>query len=101
MQDISVRGSLDIQAQRFLSVIRPDKIRRFAQDSAIVLAREIAFAALYLDDSGATLGEVAGAQRRGNCLFEGDDQQTVIRSDPAVLRCHVPLSSKASSARKN
>lgn len=50
-------------------------------DGGVVGAGEIAFAgALDLDDAGAEIAEVAGAERAGEGLFEGEDGEAGERS---------------------
>jgi hypothetical protein len=46
-------------------------------DDVIVLAGEVAFRALDLDDARPGIGEPAGALRRRHGLFDGNDEETL------------------------
>ena len=54
-------------------------MRALAVHDVIVMAREIALRALDLDDASAGVGQPAGALRRGDCLFDGDDEEAFER----------------------
>ena len=64
----------DIQRQAFLGTVQPNEIGRLAFDGLIVIAREVTdFRPLDFDHPRAEVGELTGAKRCGDGLFEGDD----------------------------
>ncbi|MNL15081.1 hypothetical protein D3C87_1360520 [compost metagenome] len=67
-------GRLHVQRQAFLRTVGPDEMRRQAAHARVVGAGEIPRAGpLDLDHARAKVRQLAGAERRGNRLFEGDD----------------------------
>jgi hypothetical protein len=66
----------EIEAERFLAAVEPDEIRAFAVRQRIVIAREIAFRPLHLDDARARVGQPAARHRRRHRLLERHHQQT-------------------------
>ncbi len=70
-QDLDGFGLLEIEGERLLAPVEPDEIGREALHGGVVGAGEIAAAgALDLDDFGAEIGQMPGAERSGNGLFE-------------------------------
>ena len=64
-------GLLEIEGERLLAPVEPDEIGREALDRGVVGAGEVAPAGpLDLDDFGAEIGQMPGAERSGNGLFE-------------------------------
>jgi hypothetical protein len=69
---------LEVERQAFLGAVGPDEVRGLALDAGVVGAGEVARAgALDLDHARAEVGELAGAERRGDGVFEGDDGDAV------------------------
>ena len=69
----------EIEHHRLLAAIEPDEMRALAVHDVIVMAREIALRALDLDDASAGVRQPAGALRRGDCLFDRDDEEAFER----------------------
>ena len=72
-------GLVEIEHQRFLAAVEPDEIGALALRQRVVAAREIALRPLDLDDARAGVGEPARAHRRGDGLFERDDEEAFER----------------------
>jgi hypothetical protein len=71
---------LHIERQAFLRAVEPHEISRLSFDGLVVIAREIADCrALDLDHSSAQVRELAGGERRGDGLLEGDDGDAIQR----------------------
>ena len=68
---------LDVDRQRLLAPVEPGEIGRLAVRGGVVGAGEVAVRAFELDDPRPGIGEPAARQRRGDGLFEGDDQDPV------------------------
>jgi hypothetical protein len=65
---------LQIQRQALLAAVGPDEVRAQALHSLVIAAREVtAPGALDLDDACALVGELAGAEGRGDGMLERDD----------------------------
>ena len=75
MQQRGVVGIFDVGDKALLAAVQPDEIAGEAFGGFVVEAREIAFGALDLDDPGARVGEAGLTVRRGDGLFEGDDEE--------------------------
>ena len=75
MQQRGVGRVLDVGDQALLAAVQPDEIAGQAVGRLVVAAREVAFRALDLDDARAGIGEAGAAIRRGDRLFERDDEQ--------------------------
>ncbi|MNY51822.1 hypothetical protein D3C86_1874440 [compost metagenome] len=66
-------GVLEVQGQALLGAVGPDEMRGHAAHALVVATGEIAGAwALDLDHAGAQVGQLAGAERRGNGVFQAD-----------------------------
>jgi hypothetical protein len=59
----------------FLAAVEPDEIGALALRQRVIAAREIALRPLDLDDARPRVGEAARAHRRGDGLFERDDEE--------------------------
>ncbi len=70
-----VLGFVEIEHDRFLAAIEPDEIAALAVHEIVIAAREVAFRPLDLDDARAGIGQPARAHRRGDRLFERDDEE--------------------------
>ena len=65
---------LHVERDAALAAVQPDEEAGLAVHEAVVGAGEVALArALDLDDIGAEVGQVAGADRRRHRVFERDD----------------------------
>ena len=67
-------GLVRSSTTRFLAAVEPDEIGALALRQRVIAAREIALRPLDLDDARAGVGEAARAHRRGDGLFERDDE---------------------------
>jgi hypothetical protein len=62
---------LQVQRQAFLAAVGPHEVRAQAVDAAVVGAREVAHARAFdLDHPCALVGQLAGAERRGDGVLE-------------------------------
>ncbi|MNN15190.1 hypothetical protein D3C81_1282900 [compost metagenome] len=69
---------LEVQAQAFLGTVGPDEMRGHATHALVIATGEVADAgALDLDHPRAEVGELAGAERRGDGVFEADHGDAV------------------------
>jgi hypothetical protein len=59
-----------------LAAVEPNEIAGKAFGGFVVTAREVAFRALDFNNSRAGVGEAGGTVRRGDRLFERDDEKT-------------------------
>src|SRR5262249_60979181 len=84
IQYLSGRKLFQIESQRFLGAIRPDKMTGHAAHRSVVSAGKVAnFGTLDLDYARAEIGQVTSCQRRRYCLLERNDSDTLQRT-----RCH-------------
>ena len=73
-QRLGAVGVLDVQRHALLGAVGPDEVRGQPADPGVVAAGEVAGAGtLDLDHAGAEVGELAGGERRGDGVLEGDD----------------------------
>ena len=70
-----VLGLAEIEHDRFLAAVEPDEITALAVDEIVVAARKIALRPLDFDDARAGIGEPTRAHRRGDRLFQRDDEK--------------------------
>jgi len=79
-QNVLRLGMFDIQRQAVLGAVQPDEIGRLTFDGLVIVARKIADLGPFdLDHPRTEVSELAGAERRGNGLFEGDDGDALQR----------------------
>ena len=71
-----VAGLGEIEHHRFLAAVEPDEIAALAVREVVVGAGEIAFRPLDLDHARPGIREPACAHRRGDSLFERDDEKS-------------------------
>ena len=72
--DATALLGLEVDGERLLAAVEPDEVRSGAVDDVVVAAGEVAAVdAFDLDHARAEVGEVAGGQRRGDGLLDGDD----------------------------
>ena len=65
---------LEVEREAFLRAVGPDEVRGQAGDALVVAAGEVAAAGpLELDHPGAEVGELAGAEGRGDRVLERED----------------------------
>src|SRR6185312_4802531 len=93
-----VLGLCEVERDRFLAAVEPDEMRAFAVHDVVVVAREVAFGPLDLDDARAGVGQAAGALRRGDGLFDRDDEKSGKGKRHLQTR-EMGLSSRSSKAR--
>ena len=75
----SLRG-LEVDRDRLLAAVEPDEMRSGAVHDVVVAAGEVAAVdAFHLDHPRAEVGEVAGGQRCGNGLLDGDYGESLER----------------------
>ena len=73
-------GLLQVQRQAFLGAVDPHEMRRQAIDPLVIGPGKVAHArALHLDDPGPQVRQLAGAKRRGNRVFQGNNGDAVQR----------------------
>ena len=72
-----VLGPLHVDGYRLLPAVQPYEIGGEAVHVIVVAAGEIPLGALQLDDAGAGVGQPARQERRGDRLFERDDEEAV------------------------
>ena len=74
-QDFPVLIGFNVQRYRFLSPVKPCEIGAFAVGGGIVGAGEIAGTLAFdLNHTRAGIGQPRGTKRRGDCLFERNDE---------------------------
>src|SRR6185295_11887123 len=69
----------EVEHDRLLAAIEPDKIGALTVNDVIVVAREIAFRPLDLDHARAGIGETARALRRRDSLLDRNDKKAIER----------------------
>ncbi len=80
-------GLLEIEAEALLGTIGPDEVRRQAVDPLVVTAGEIADAGAFdLDHPRAEIGQLAGAEGRGDGVLQADHGDAVERARLVGLR---------------
>ena len=64
-------GLLQVQRQAFLGAVDPHKMRGLSTRTLVISAGKIAISrAFHLDDTGAQIGQLAGAKSCGNRVFQ-------------------------------
>src|SRR5690606_1163397 len=90
---------LEVQGQAFLGTVGPHEVGSQAVHALVIASGEIPGAgALHLDDPGAQVRQLAGAERRRDGMFEADHGNAVQRTNLVVLLSHVPVPLLASLA---
>ena len=74
---LEILGILEVEHDRFFAPVEPDEVRTLAVDHAVVTASKVALGPLDLDDPRPGIGESARAERRGDRLLQGEDQNPV------------------------
>ena len=70
----AVAGLLEVELDALLAAVQPDEVAGLAVHGPVVAAGEVAGAGpLDLDHARAEVGELAGGERRGHRLLQGDD----------------------------
>ena len=74
-QDFTVFVGFNVQGDRFFASVQPCEIGAFTVGGGIVGAGEIAGSLAFdLDHTRAGIGQPRGAKRRGDCLFQRNDE---------------------------
>jgi len=72
---------LEVEGQAFLGAVGPHEVRGQAVDALVVATGKVAAARAFdLDHAGAQVGQLAGAERRGDGMFQADDGDAVQRA---------------------
>ena len=66
----------EIDHHGILAAVEPDEIAALALGRGVIAAGEIALGAFHLDDMRAGIRQPRTAERRGDRLFDGDDDQS-------------------------
>ena len=86
----------EVEHDAALAAVQPREVRRLAMERAVVSARDIAAVGAFdFDDVGAEIGQLPGAERRGDRLLERDHAQAaqwhrVARRAPHAYRGTAP-----------
>ena len=75
----------EIDDHGILAAVEPDEIAALALGRGIIAAGKIALRPLHLDDMRAGIRQPRAAERRGDRLFDGDDDQSFKRQHGFVL----------------
>jgi hypothetical protein len=70
-----VLGLGEIEHDRFLAAVEPNEIAALAVHEVVVAAREVALRPLDLDHARPGIGEATRTHRRGDGLFERNDEE--------------------------
>ncbi len=88
-QRLAAQGVLEVESHRLLVPVGPDEIGAHPVDHVVVAAGEVAAGAvLHLDDPGAEVAQVAGADRRGDGLLDRDDGDATQGEQRLSLNSH-------------
>jgi len=85
VHDSTITAIRQVELDAPFAPVQPDEVRRLARHDGVVMARKVTTRPLNLDHIRPKIGQVPGAERSRDRLFESDDSQSSQRAGQALL----------------